>query len=82
MPEPSKPTAVATRAPAKVAPTKPAPEPAADGGEPTGRFAWFLGWVVVPGTVVGGIFGAGALLGAHRPEGWFAKSVIWVVGLF
>lgn len=82
MPEPRPATSVATRAPAKVAATKPVPDAPAPEGEAPGRIAWFLGWIVAPGAVVGGIFGAGVLLGAHRPEGWFARTVLWVVGWF
>lgn len=55
------------------------------GGEPPkseGRLAWLVGWVLVPSVLVGGIFLGGAVLGAHRPEGWFARSVMWIASLW
>ena len=87
-----KPTAAPKPAPAKPAPAK----PAAGGGAkastaiavPEGeapkesKLGWILGWIVLPGTVIGGIFGAGVLLGAHNHDGWFPRAVMWVVGLF
>lgn len=47
-----------------------------------GWLGWTLGWVVAPLSVLGAIFGGGVLLGAHFPEGWFSRAVMWVVGLF
>jgi hypothetical protein len=47
-----------------------------------GWLSWLVGWILVPGTVIGVIFGGGALLGAHRHDGWFARTVVWVVDLF
>jgi hypothetical protein len=43
---------------------------------------WIAGWVVVPGVVLGSIFGAGVHLGANHPEGWYTRAVLWVAGLF
>jgi hypothetical protein len=43
---------------------------------------WVIGWVVLPGIVIGGIFGAGVMLGAHMPESWFTRAVVWLVDLF
>ena len=53
-----------------------------EGGRREGWLSWVVGWVLVPGTVIGVIFGGGVALGAHRPEGWFARSVMWIAGLF
>ncbi|MBC8069344.1 MAG: hypothetical protein IAG13_13495 [Deltaproteobacteria bacterium] len=81
-PAPAKPTAAAKPAAAAV---KPGTAIAVTEGEPPakeGRIAWILGWVVLPATVLGGIFGGGVILGAHDHEGWFARSVMWVAGLF
>jgi hypothetical protein len=47
-----------------------------------GWLGWTLGWIVAPGAVLGAIFGGGVVLGAHFPDGWFARAVVWVVGLF
>lgn len=62
---------------------------AAKGGEgdgeekaPESRAAWLMGWVIGPGAVLGLIFGGGVLLGAHLHESWFARLVMWTVGLF
>jgi len=85
MAQPPKPTPAAPRP--KPAPAKPSPGKAdaiavAEPAEPVGKIAWILGWVVAPLSVLGAIYGGGVLLGAHRPDGWFARSVKWVAGLF
>jgi hypothetical protein len=83
---PSKPAPAAPRA--KPSPASPKPNPGANAiavaepTEPQGKLAWILGWIVAPLSVLGAIYGGGVLLGAHRPEGWFARSVMWVAGLF
>jgi hypothetical protein len=41
-----------------------------------------VGWLLVPGTVVGLIFGAGVLLGAHQHDGWYARAVVWLADVF
>jgi hypothetical protein len=84
MSEPRKPTPTAA---AKPAAAKPA---AASAGAaiattaetPTSRLSWILGWIVAPVSVVAAIFGGGVILGAHNPDGWFARSVMWVAGIF
>lgn len=63
----------------------PADAKAADGEEedaPESKLRWILGWIVVPGVVLGGIFGLGVHLGANYPESWFTRFVLWVVELF
>jgi hypothetical protein len=92
-----KPTPASKPAPAKPAPAKPASGKAAAKSAPAAgtaiavpegeapkesKLGWILGWIVLPGTVIGGIFGGGVLLGAHNHDGWFARAVMWVVGLF
>lgn len=75
MATPSEPKAIEKRKPAEAA----APE----GEEPRrGWLSWVVGWLLVPGTVVGLIFGAGVLVGAHFSDGWFARAVVWLVDLF
>jgi hypothetical protein len=71
--------------------TKPATKPAtkedasagqAEGEGREGWLSWVVGWVLVPATVIGLIFGGGVALGAHNHDGWFARTVVWVVDLF
>jgi hypothetical protein len=52
-----------------------------DGKRP-GPLRWVLGWIVLPGSVVGAIFGAGALVGAHFHDSWFTRAIVWVGELF
>lgn len=63
---------------------EPSAKPAVPEGDeaPPSRLSWFLGWVVVPGAVFGGIFGSGLLVGAHYPDGWIAWAVGGVASLF
>ncbi len=72
----SKPAAAAAKASTAVA------VPEGEAPQKESRLGWILGWVVLPGLVVGGIFGGGVVLGAHDHDGWFAGAVMWVVGLF
>lgn len=51
-------------------------------GKSPGPIRWVLGWIVLPGTVVGAIFGAGALVGAHFHDSWFTRAIVWVGELF
>jgi hypothetical protein len=79
---------------APAAPARPAPATKAvattsavdkpEGGEAPkeGRLAWFVGWILVPGALLGGIWAGGVALGAHLPDSWFARAVMWVAGLF
>lgn len=53
-----------------------------EGDEKPGKLRWILGWVVLPGTVVGAIFGGCALVGAHFHDSWFTRAVVWVVEIF
>jgi hypothetical protein len=54
----------------------------AEGAEGGGKLRWILGWVVLPGTLIGGIFGGGALVGAHFHESWFTRAIVWIVEVF
>ena len=49
-------------------------------GEPKreGKLRWVLGWVVLPGTVIGGIFGGGVVVGAHFHDSWFTSAIVWL----
>lgn len=49
-------------------------------GEREGWLRWALGWIVVPGIVVGGIIGFGAHVGANYPDAWFPRLVTWLFG--
>ena len=51
-------------------------------GKSPGPLRWVLGWIVLPGSVVGAIFGAGALVGAHFHDSWFTRAIVWVGELF
>ncbi len=54
-------------------------------GEATGKagwLSWSVGWVLMPATVLGLIFGGGALVGAHFHDSWLARLVVWTVELF
>lgn len=43
---------------------------------------WTLGWVVLPGSVIGAIWFGGVLIGAHFHDSWFTESIVWVADLF
>jgi len=58
-----------------------APE-GAEGGGKRGWLPWAVGWVLVPATLVGLIFGGGALVGVHLHDSWLARLVVWFVELF
>jgi hypothetical protein len=55
-----------------------------DGEDETkhGPLRWVLGWIVLPGAVIGAIIGAGAIVGAHFHDSWFTRAIVWVVDLF
>ncbi|MCR9165003.1 MAG: hypothetical protein ACE37F_34385 [Nannocystaceae bacterium] len=42
------------------------------------RLSWALGWVALPGAVLGGIFGGGVLVGANFHESWFTRAFVWI----
>ena len=72
------------RAPANAS-TSPKKSSEPDDAEPAGpqsRLAWLLGWVVTPTLFFGGIFVAGAYVGANHPDGWVTSSVRWVTHMF
>ena len=50
--------------------------------KPRSRLSWAIGWVLVPGALLGSIFGTGALLGAHFHDSWFVGAIVWIVELF
>lgn len=69
------------------------PKPAADAGANErasaregetkrggGKLRWILGWVVVPGLLLGSIFAAGLHVGAHYPEMWLSRFFVWLFG--
>jgi hypothetical protein len=63
-------------------PKKPLDSEEAESAAPQSRLSWLLGWVVTPTLFFGGIFLAGAYVGANHPDGWVTGSVRWVTGLF
>lgn len=61
--------------------TKPSPATPEEGSEkPESRLGWWMGWVVGPGLLISGIFAAGVVLGANRPDGWYATATLWLFG--
>lgn len=44
------------------------------------RLRWWMGWVIGPGLVAGLIVGAGAWVGAHFPELWLVRAIVWIGG--
>ncbi len=53
-----------------------------EGETKDGKLGWIVGWIVIPGLVIGGIFGSGVHLGASYPDRWYTEFVVWVAGLF
>jgi hypothetical protein len=43
---------------------------------------WVFGWVITPGSILGGIFLGGVLVGAHTSESWFTRAILWIGDLF
>ena len=66
----------------KPAPTKGAlekkDEPEEEKGGSRSRLSWILGWVALPGAVLGGLFGGGVLVGANFHDSWFTRAFVWV----
>ena len=51
-----------------------------DEGRRRGWLSWFIGWVAIPGAVIGLIVGSGIHVGARYPDMWFSKLVVWMFG--
>ncbi len=54
-------------------------------GEPAGKtrwLSWAVGWVLLPGTIIGVLFGGGVLVGVHFHDSWLARLIVWFVELF
>lgn len=66
----------------KPVPAKPDAKAPAEPEAPRSRLSWVAGWVLVPGAIIGLLFGGGALVGAHLPDSWITRLVVWVVELF
>jgi hypothetical protein len=66
----------------KAVPTKPDPKAPAEPEAPRSRLSWLVGWVLVPGVIIGVLFGGGVLVGAHFHDSWFVRAIVWVVELF
>jgi hypothetical protein len=77
----ARPSQAIEKAPAKAV-DKPADKNADTPEAPRGWLSWLVGWVLVPGVVVGLIWFGGVMLGAHNHDGWFTRSVVWLVDLF
>jgi hypothetical protein len=43
-----------------------------------GRLRWLVGWVALPGTVIGSIFLAGVHVGANHPDMWLSRLIAWI----
>ena len=42
------------------------------------RLRWLLGWVVIPGTLLGALFLAGVHVGANYPDMWLTRLIAWI----
>lgn len=82
MTEPRTKATPAKATPAKATPPKADPSAPAEGQASWSRVKWLVGWVLVPGTILGVIFGGGALVGAHLHDSWLARAIVWIVALF
>ena len=62
--------------------TEPAQAPStgveSDAPASSGKLAFFMGWVVLPGSVIFGLIGLGAHWGARYPDAWFVDAVKWI----
>lgn len=47
-----------------------------------GWLSWAVGWLLVPATAIGLLWGAGVLVGVHLSDSWYARMVVWIVELF
>ena len=47
-----------------------------------GVVRWALGWVAIPGAIIGAIFTAGAVVGANYHDAWFTRAIVWCVEVF
>lgn len=65
----------------KAAAPKPDPKLPAEPEAPRSRLSWVVGWVLVPGAIIGVLFGGGALVGAHFHDSWLVRAIVWVVEL-
>jgi len=72
---------VQSKAPVKRDPPVPAPAPAPAESK-AGWLSWAVGWVLVPLTILGLIFGGGVLVGVHFHDSWLASLIMWFAGLF
>lgn len=45
-----------------------------------GWLSWALGWVALPGAVLGGLFGGGVLVGANFHDSWITRAFVWIFG--
>ncbi len=46
-----------------------------------GPLAWALGWIAVPGAVLGGIFAGGVIVGANFHDSWVTRAFVWIGNL-
>jgi len=58
----------------KATPEAEAPDPSSS------RVGWVLGWVAVPGLILGAIFLGGVYVGANSEESWMTRAVMWAFG--
>jgi hypothetical protein len=51
-----------------------------EGGESEKKswLSWALGWVALPGAVLGGLFGGGVLVGANFHDSWITRAFVWI----
>ena len=72
--EPGKPKAAADKAGA----IEKVKEPEEAEGGRKGLMSWVLGWIALPGMVIGGIIGGGVLVGANFHDSWFTRAFVWI----
>ncbi|WP_157595178.1 hypothetical protein [Plesiocystis pacifica] len=44
------------------------------------RMRWLLGWVIIPGSLLGLLFAWGVHVGARHPDMWLARALSWMFG--
>jgi hypothetical protein len=42
------------------------------------RIRWLVGWVVIPGTLLGALFLSGVHVGANHPQMWLSRLIAWI----
>ncbi len=51
-----------------------------EGGGKRDKIRWVLGWIVIPGSILGALFLFGVHVGARNPQMWLSKLAVWLFG--